>query len=479
VIVVVGAAVRFATIGAQDLWFDEHITAGIVGRSPLDLLASVQESANPALYYLVAGAWETALGSGDAAIRSLSALLGTATIPVVYAAVSGLGTRRAPLIAAALTATSPLLIWYSQEARNYSLLVLLAALSFLCFVRALEERDEQRWLWGWAVTSALALATHYFALFLILPLAAWLFVFRLGRRLDTALAGGAIAAVGIALSPLLATQREGVAWIEVIALSDRLAQVPPHFLIGLEAPWGALPALAVAAVAAFVVYAAARATSWERRSVAIAWGLVIAGLACVGAAGVAGEDFIISRNLLPLWVPFAAGLAVLLGSDRIRPIGAIAAAALCAGGLAFAVWTAATPEAQRPAYSDLADRLGPAGAERLIVSQGAFNRPLARYLEDGRIASPEETTARELVVIDPRPTESYAVGPCWWVAICGGEDLFPSPRFEPPDELRLERAGATRLFDYRVYSAPEPVEIPGLTELYFPPRVFVQSPPRS
>ena len=62
-------------------------------------------------------------------------------------------------------ATSPLLIWYSQEARAYGLLVLLGAVSLGCLLR-------EHWR-GWALTAVLALATHYFSLFIIVPEAVW------------------------------------------------------------------------------------------------------------------------------------------------------------------------------------------------------------------------------------------------------------------------------------------------------------------
>ena len=50
--------------------------------------------------------WQKVFGSGDIALRSLSALLGTATIPVVYAAARELASRRAGLLAAGLAATN-------------------------------------------------------------------------------------------------------------------------------------------------------------------------------------------------------------------------------------------------------------------------------------------------------------------------------------------------------------------------------------
>ena len=474
-IIGLGGVLRFATLGVQGFWLDEQITVSLIQQGPIDLLQSVQETeSNPAFYYVLAGGFEHLFGSSEFAIRSLSAIVGTATIPIVYAAAKGLGSRRAGLIAAALAATSPLLIWYSQEARNYSLLVFVAALSFLCFVRALDERGN-RWLWGWALTSALALATHYFSIFLIVPELGWLLLRRRGSRLDTALAAGAIAIVGLALLPLLATQRGRGDWIDEYDLLDRLWQVPEHFLVGLQVPWQALPALVVVVVAAGVLYAAVRAgrTSW--RTIAIPVSVFAAGMALLLIAVAAGEDYILSRNLLELWTPVAIAIALLLAAPAVGRLGTALAVALCAVGVALAVWIPVTPTAQRPTYDELAAELQSTDADRLIVSQTSFSSPLILYLDGSRVAGDDELSASELVLIEPRTTESNAVGLCWWIATCGGVDVEPPPPFEVPPEFSLERSGSTPEFDYSVYSAPRPVAIERPVE-YFTPRVFVQEP---
>ena len=52
---------------------------------------------------------------------------GTLTIPVVYLVGRHVGGRRIAAAASILAALSPALIWYSQEARAYAVLVLLCA----------------------------------------------------------------------------------------------------------------------------------------------------------------------------------------------------------------------------------------------------------------------------------------------------------------------------------------------------------------
>src|SRR3712207_5330908 len=162
-IVAAAAALRFATLDLQSFWVDEGATVHLL-RSDfggmLDGLTVTEKT--PPLYYLLAWLWTRPFGTGEIGVRSLSALIGVLTVPAAFALARELVSERAALIAAALVAVNPLLVWYSQEARAYALLVLLATLATLFCVRGRP--------WLWALFSALALATHYFAAFVVGPL---------------------------------------------------------------------------------------------------------------------------------------------------------------------------------------------------------------------------------------------------------------------------------------------------------------------
>src|SRR5580704_9704027 len=129
------ALLRFYRLGHQGFWFDEANTALLVHFSPGKMLGLIpQTESTPPLYYCVAWIWARIFGYGEAGLRSLSALAGVAVIPVAYAAAAKLmGRLRPALIVAALTACNPFLIWYSQEARSYELLVLFSACTLLAF----------------------------------------------------------------------------------------------------------------------------------------------------------------------------------------------------------------------------------------------------------------------------------------------------------------------------------------------------------
>jgi len=193
---------------------------------------------------VLAWPWVRVFGSGEAGLRSLSAVFGTATIVLIGLMARRLAGDRAGLAAAALAATSPLLIWYSQEARAYALLVMLVALSIVCLQR---ER-----LGAWGLVAVLALATHYFAAFVVVPEAGWV-LWRYGRRALPPLL--AIAVAGAALVPLVVVQAAGsrAAFIHTSSLASRLAAVPKQFLVGYATPH----ATVLVVVAAVIVVALA------------------------------------------------------------------------------------------------------------------------------------------------------------------------------------------------------------------------------
>ena len=83
---VAGAALRFGTLDVQSIWGDEAITIALVHRSFGSMISHLSSSeSTPPLYYSLAWVWTRIFGSGALGFRSLSALAGTITIPVVWA----------------------------------------------------------------------------------------------------------------------------------------------------------------------------------------------------------------------------------------------------------------------------------------------------------------------------------------------------------------------------------------------------------
>jgi hypothetical protein len=472
-IVAAGALVRFATLD-QGIWSDENLAIQVITLAPAEILPRIQVAeTNPPLYFIIATPWERIFGDGELALRSLPALLGTATIPAVYGAAAALASRRASLFAAAITAASPFLIWYSQEVRPYALFALLSALSFLCFAKLLRDGGP-RWLWGWALASGLAIASHYFGVLLFAIEAIWLFFALRPRRVDVFLAAASVGAVGLVLLPLAVSQEALTGWIEMIPLEDRLAQVPQHLAIGASAPWDLLAPAVTIALGTLIAYALVVADPGTLRAAAIAGGTFLCGLGIVLVAVAAGSDLLNTRNLLGLWAPFAVAVGSLLAAPRLARAGLAAVGALCAIGLGLAVWTAYTPETSRPDWDEVAEAIGPAPEGRAVLTRSGFTAPLSLYMPGARNADPgEQVTTSEIDVISLLPADDYSVGPCWWVGACGGREILGEPEQSISIPEAFERVGAvrTQLYEIARYRADRPVALPptGFTSVVVQP----------
>ena len=449
--IVAGAALlRFLTVDVQSLSNDEAFTVAIASgglESVLDAVKSTEST--PPLYYYLAWGAEKAFGTGEAGMRLLPALLGTLVVPATWAAARETLSRRAALIAALLVAVSPLLIWYSQEARAYALLTLLSTLAFLFFVRALRGRGRAD-LWLWALCSALALATHYFAVF---PLAAeglWLLMAAGAERRRVLVACGVPALVGAALLPLVSYQEEHVprSWTEAFTLSDQLRGFVQQAAVGMRWTWlvhrpGVLVILVLAAGA--VVLLLWRGTEAERRGALPA--------AVVGAAvvvppiviSVFGANLVATRNLIAAW-PLAAIVAGAgLAAERARRAGVAIAAGLCAVMLAIAIAVPFESGLQRSDWEELMARAGrppPEGA--VAVLRGFENGRVAAYYVPGGGEPPSSPSlsVRELVVVgDPDIAPVVFTTP-------------PAPGFTLVESAQVGDLSLAR------YRSPTPVELP-------------------
>jgi mannosyltransferase len=176
-VLLVAAGVRFHALGASSLWIDEAASVTLANMPWSRFLRTLWEyEANMALYYLLLRGW-IHLGTSEAVLRSLSAILGVAGVAALYFLGRRLLSARAGLLAAALLAVHMLHVWGSQEARTYSLVVLLVVLSTHLFVNAVQSpRDGRLWS-AYVAVSALSVYAHLFAVLVIG--AQWL---ALGRR---------------------------------------------------------------------------------------------------------------------------------------------------------------------------------------------------------------------------------------------------------------------------------------------------------
>jgi mannosyltransferase len=447
---------RFLTLGLQSFTYDELQTVTLV-RDPLgDLLSRIaDEESTPPLYYLAAWVWSKPFGTSEVALRALSALFGTLTVAAAYAAARELASRRVATIVGALAAVSPWLIWYSQEARAYALVLLLGTLSFWAFLRSLSN-PSPRSLASWAVTSALAMATHYFAVFLVAPEAVWLLWRGRGRR-TILISVGTVVATGIALLPLALHQRAQGHAESMISGSGslllRATQVVKQSLVGYDAPVEALLTLVAALAAGLgLVLLVRRATPVERSAARVPVAIAATAVVVPVAMALVGLDYVVARNVIVAWVPAAVVLAMGLGCARAGIVGRLAAAVLAGLFAAITVSVWLEPSFQRDDWRGAATSLGEPGVDRVIVlTPPTHSRPWAVYLPALTDLRPRGATVREIDVVAVANTRGRP----------GQGRQLPTPVTMRPPKRGFRPAGHASgdLYETFRFRAPQPIRV--------------------
>jgi mannosyltransferase len=163
---VAAASLRFLFLVQKPFWFDECFSVEVARLSWHDFGRLLwRREANMSLYYLMLRGW-LHFGSSPFFIRSLSVILSVASLLAVFWLAGNLFDRRVGLIAVALLSCNAYSVRYAQEARSYSLFVLLAALSSGFFVAALREPSRRERV-GYVLASILAVYSHLYTLLLL------------------------------------------------------------------------------------------------------------------------------------------------------------------------------------------------------------------------------------------------------------------------------------------------------------------------
>jgi 4-amino-4-deoxy-L-arabinose transferase-like glycosyltransferase len=159
---------RVFQLGGPSLWYDELLELDIVQGSFWDIGPQlVRHAAMPLDYFLLYG-W-IQLGRQEAWIRFPALLFGTLTIPLIYKLASACFNKRVGYLAALWLALASIAVYYSQDARPYAMLMFWVLLSFWGLWRAYQTGWSRYWSVTMVGLTGAALS-HYFTLFLLLPL---------------------------------------------------------------------------------------------------------------------------------------------------------------------------------------------------------------------------------------------------------------------------------------------------------------------
>ena len=195
IVLVIGIFFRFANLDQKVYWYDEVSTSlTVVGYTEAEIVQSLNETDpiepkvlqqyqqinpeksavdtvrrlveenphHPPLYYLINRIWGKIFGTSIIAMRSLPAIISLLAFPCIYwLCLELFESSITGWIAVALIAVSPFHLVYAQEARQYSLLVVIILLSSAAVLRAVTVKTLFSWV-IYGITIALGLYTQLF-----------------------------------------------------------------------------------------------------------------------------------------------------------------------------------------------------------------------------------------------------------------------------------------------------------------------------
>jgi mannosyltransferase len=161
-------ALRLFHLAEKEMWYDEAFAVLYAEKEPGSIIygtvTPVEGAAadiHPLLYYFFLHGW-MGLGQSPFVVRFPSVFFGLLSLCLVFRIARGLFDGQVGLVAAALAAMSPFHIWYSQEARMYSLLCLLSLLSIYLFIKACKGGKWLHWI-GFGLCTGVSLYAHNLA----------------------------------------------------------------------------------------------------------------------------------------------------------------------------------------------------------------------------------------------------------------------------------------------------------------------------
>lgn len=225
---------------------------------------------HPPLYFLLMQAWIQGAGRSEFALRFPSVVAATLILPLIYALGCSLLSAETGLWAALSAAISPYYLWYAQEARMYTWLVVLSLASIYTLMPLLKKESRPRdYLAFVAVTSAM-LYMHYGG-FLLLAFEVVVYTaYHIHARSPKPLM--ALATLALVLIPLLPYLRRTLGIPDLFAFTYRslpaiLREVSSSFSLGpsrlaVQPLWRTAPFLALFGTGALMLDAKHRRRAW-------------------------------------------------------------------------------------------------------------------------------------------------------------------------------------------------------------------------
>lgn len=146
-VMIVAGFLRFFMLTNQSLWFDEGLSLTNSDVSTLqESISRVRQITNSdrfqPLYFIVLFLWRQLFGDSEFVLRSFSAILGIGSSIVIFFTALRIYGKKHAFWSLLIVTFSSFCVYYSQETRNYSLVIFIASLQIYLFSNILAKKPQ-------------------------------------------------------------------------------------------------------------------------------------------------------------------------------------------------------------------------------------------------------------------------------------------------------------------------------------------------
>lgn len=226
IIIISALLLRVAYIDKQSLWLDEAITVRQANVGLNQTIYQLSHDDHFPLYIVLMHFWIKIFGISESAIRSLSAIFGILGVLMIYFLGRRLFNKETGLFAAAILALSPAAIYYSQEARLYTMMMFLTMASFYFYLR-LKEKYTVLNAALYIIPTILLIYTHIFAFIIVLSQTIHFFYINSRKKAELAKWAVTMAILGVLFLPWAPIM------INQLSLTSLISWIPRPSINGL------------------------------------------------------------------------------------------------------------------------------------------------------------------------------------------------------------------------------------------------------
>ncbi len=171
-ILTLACSLRIYNLGGESIWHDEAFSISVAKGTIMQIINASAHDVHPPLHYILLHYWIIIFGDSETSTRFLSVIYGVLSVFVIFKLGTEMFNKEIGILSSFIFSISLYGIKYSQEVRDYSLMVLLVLISSYYFIRIMkDEKKDKTYLFdniGYIISTVAILYTHFFGIFYVL-----------------------------------------------------------------------------------------------------------------------------------------------------------------------------------------------------------------------------------------------------------------------------------------------------------------------